>query len=149
MRVIIHDGGRAAAGFRGEAGDCAARAIAIATGYPYATACEMINRHARRERSSARRRGQVSSARNGVFGPTMRRVMDSIGWVWTSTMGIGTGCHVHLRADELPSGHLVVALSKHYTAVVDGVIFDTHDPSRGGSRCVYGYWREPARPHHA
>jgi len=24
--------------------------------------------------------------------------------------------------------------------VLDGVIHDTHDPSRGGRRCVYGYW---------
>jgi len=25
--------------------------------------------------------------------------------------------------------------------VIDGVIFDTHDPSRRGTRCVYGIWR--------
>ena len=31
-------------------------------------------------------------------------------------------------------------LSRHITAVVDGVIHDTHDPSRKGTRCVYGYW---------
>lgn len=31
-----------------------------------------------------------------------------------------------------------------YAAVVDGVVRDTHDPSRDGTRCVYGYWREPA-----
>jgi hypothetical protein len=24
--------------------------------------------------------------------------------------------------------------------VIDGVIHDTFDPSRGGTRCVYGYW---------
>ncbi len=29
---------------------------------------------------------------------------------------------------------------RHYTAVIDGVINDTHDPSREGTRCVYGYW---------
>lgn len=32
-----NDGGRAAAGYRGETGDCACRAVAIATGLPYAT----------------------------------------------------------------------------------------------------------------
>ena len=37
-------------------------------------------------------------------------------------------------------GRLVVSLSRHWTAVIDGVIFDTHDPSRRGTRCVYGYW---------
>jgi hypothetical protein len=44
-------------------------------------------------------------------------------------MQIGSGCTVHLRADELPSGRLVVSVSKHLTAVIDGVIHDAHDPS--------------------
>lgn len=57
-------------------------------------------------------------------------------------MGIGTGCRVHLRPDELPRGRLVVKLSRHITAVIDGVVYDTHDPTRGGTRCVYGYYRE-------
>lgn len=57
------DGGRAAAGFKGSAGDCVARSIAIVAGL-------------------------------------------------------------------------------HYTAVIDGIIHDTHDCSRDGSRCVYGYWRQ-------
>lgn len=58
----------------------------------------------------------------------------------TPTMAIGSGCKVHLRADELPTGRLVVSVSKHLVAVVDGVVHDTHDPRRGGTRCVYGYW---------
>lgn len=39
----------------------------------------------------------------------------------------------------------VVRLSKHFTAVIDGVVHDTHDPSRDGTRCVYGIWREPVQ----
>ena len=46
---------------------------------------------------------------------------------------LGRGCTVHLRAEELPAGRLVVSLSKHVTAVVNGVIRDTYDPSRGGT----------------
>jgi hypothetical protein len=64
-----------------------------------------------------------------------------LGFEWVPTMLIGSGCKVHLADGELPMGRLVVAVSKHYTAVIDGVIHDTYDPSRGGSRCVYGYWR--------
>ncbi len=37
-------------------------------------------------------------------------------------------------------GRLIVSVSKHMTAVIDGVIHDTHNPSRDGTRCVYGYW---------
>jgi hypothetical protein len=35
MKFVYNDGGRAAAGYKGNAGDCACRAIAIATGKPY------------------------------------------------------------------------------------------------------------------
>jgi hypothetical protein len=28
-------------------------------------------------------------------------------------------------------------------AVVDGVVRDTHDSSRDGTRCVYGFWFDP------
>ena len=45
-----------------------------------------------------------------------------------------------LRADELPGGTLIASCSRHMVAVIDGVIRDTHDPSRGGTRCVYGYY---------
>jgi len=31
-------------------------------------------------------------------------------------------------------------LSRHLTTVIDGVIYDTYDPSREGTRCVYGYY---------
>ncbi len=70
-----------------------------------------------------------------------RMFMNSLGWAWTPTMQIGSGCTVHFRADELPSGRLVVSVAKHLTAVIDGVIHDTHDCSRRGTRCVYGYWQ--------
>lgn len=55
-------------------------------------------------------------------------------------MKIGSGCKGHLRSEELPPGRLIVSVSKHVVAVIDGIIHDTHDPSRDGTRCVYGYW---------
>lgn len=36
MPFVVDDGGRAAAGYKGKAGDCVARAIAIAADLPYA-----------------------------------------------------------------------------------------------------------------
>ena len=62
-------------------------------------------------------------------------------------MAIGQACKVHLSSDELPSGRLVVSVSKHVTAVIDGVIHDTHDPGRDGTRCVYGYWKAHKADH--
>lgn len=133
------DGGRAAAGFTGSAGDCVTRSIAIATGTPYRTIYDALNEIAKRHERPRRGRRR-SSARDGVNRQTYDRYLKSLGWTWTPTMGIGTGCRVHLRRDELPSGRLIVAVSKHMTAMIDGVIHDTADPSRGGTRCVYGYW---------
>lgn len=130
------DGGRAAAGYRGEAGDCVVRAVAIAAGMPYQEVYDRVNNVAKCERRQRNR----SSARDGVHKATTRRFMESIGWRWTPTMQIGSGCKVHLRADELPAGRLIVSVSKHVCAVINGVVYDTYNPSRDGTRCVYGYW---------
>ena len=35
LELKFNDGGRAAAGYEGQAGDCVVRSIAIATGMPY------------------------------------------------------------------------------------------------------------------
>jgi hypothetical protein len=45
-------------------------------------------------------------------------------------------------------GRLIVSVSKHYTAVIDSVLYDTHDPTRGKSRCVYGYWKMRPESYH-
>ena len=141
MELAIDDGGREAAGYRGTTGDCACRAIAIATGKPYQEVYDLIKEYAKRERpGSKRRKGRRSHPRTGVFRATFNRIMKDLGWTWVPTMGIGTGCTVHLDADELPSGMLIVAVSKHWTVVKDGIIHDTYDPSRDEKRCVYGYW---------
>lgn len=140
---VYDDGGRAAAGYRGSTSDCVTRAIAIATEIPYQQVYDLVNQAALLERPTAskRRGGKRSSARTGVYKPTIRRLIASLGWVWTPTMRIGQGCTVHLRADELPAGRLVVQTSKHLVAVIDGVIHDTDiEVDRDGTRCVYGYW---------
>ena len=135
-----NDGGRKASGFKGYTGDCAVRAIAIAAGIPYRVAYDEMNLISKLEQTK-RRSDKISSARDGVYRKTMDKVMKNLGFVWTPTMGVGTGCRVHLRTNELPSGRIVVALSKHYAAVVNGVLHDIYDCSREGTRCVYGYYK--------
>lgn len=136
---VEDDGGRALAGYRGQPGDCVVRAGAIASGMAYEEVYRLVNTLGKLERPRNGRR--QSSARNGVYKNTTRRTFELLGGVWTPTMSIGSGCRVHLRADELPGGRLVVNLSKHVAAVIDGVLHDTYDCSREGTRCVYGYWR--------
>lgn len=141
MKWLYDDGGRAASGFRGEAGDCSTRAIAIATGRSYSEVYTVLGAMANERLPSGRKR---YSARTGVPRKTIRAYLANIGWVWTPTMHIGSGCKVHLREEELPRGRLVVSVSRHLVAVIDGVIRDTHDPTRAGVRCVYGYWQPGA-----
>ena len=69
--------------------------------------------------------------------------MADLGWEWTPTMQIGSGCTVHVKKDELPEGRLILRLSGHYAAVIDGELHDSFDSSRNGTRCVYGYWKKP------
>lgn len=140
MKFVFDDGGRIAAGRKGKAGDCVCRSIAIATGIPYQQVYDTLNLLATKERKGKHKRDK-SSARTGVYTFTVRKYMASIGWHWTPTMKIGSGCKVHMRTEELPAGRLLVSLSKHFTAVIDGVVHDTYDPSRGGQRCVYGYFQ--------
>lgn len=138
MKWVYDDGGRSAAGYKGIAGDCVVRAVAIATGLPYSTVYTDINLAAVGERRGKRK--GISSARNGVYNTTTRRYLKSLGWRWTPTMHIGSGCTTHLRAEELPPGRLIVSVSKHLVAVLNGVLYDLEDCSRKGTRCVYGYW---------
>lgn len=124
---VNDDGGRSNY-FKGRAGDCVVRAVAIATGMDY------------KEVYKAAAKVIGYTPRNGVHHKDTRKLVEHFGGVWHPTMGIGTGCRVHLKADELPAGRIVCNCSKHLVAVIDGVIHDNHDPSKGGKRCVYGYW---------
>lgn len=139
MRWVYDDGGRYAAGRRGEANDCVVRAVAIAAELPYRDVYDALNQCAKAERVKPGRKR--SSARLGVSKRTFKRFMRQLGWVWTPTMRVGSGCRIRLRDDELPRGRLVATLSRHVVAVIDGVIHDTHDPARNGYRCVYGFWQ--------
>jgi hypothetical protein len=142
LQFVLDDGGRAAAGFKGNAGDCVCRAVAIASGRPYAEIYAALAGGTGAQRAGKRGK-RSASARNGinVGRKWFKDYMRGIGFSWTPTMQIGSGCTTHLREGEAPRyGRHVAMVSKHATALVDGVIRDTHDPSRGGTRCVYGYW---------
>lgn len=177
MKVIFNDGGRKAAGYEGLAGDCVARSIAIVAQLPYQQVYDAlaevnaITPQSKSRRKRGRHLGRRTAA-HGIFTQSVhfKRYMKSLGFVWTPTMGIGTGCKVHLAKGELPMGRLIVKVSRHYTAVIDGVIHDTFNPQRSdswsfepdvgqalkpnqgrnvngvwtkvGGRCVYGFWKK-------
>lgn len=137
----FNDGGREAAGFKGQTGDCVTRAIAIVTGKPYIEVYNTLNELAKpfNEKHYKTVRGK-SNARTGMHRRVYHKYLLSIGMKWTACSGIGIGCKVHLRKEELPAGIIIARLSKHLCAVIDGVINDLSDCSREGIRCVYGYY---------
>jgi hypothetical protein len=139
MNFVYNDGGRASAGYKGHAGDCVTRAIAIVTQLPYQQVYDSLNEIGKAEKIGKKKKSK-SNARTGVFRYTYQKYLTQLGYVWVPTMKVGSGCKVHLRSDELPDARLVVVASQHLVAVLYGVIHDTHDCSRGGTRCVYGYF---------
>ena len=140
MRFIYNDGGRNKY-FKGSAGDCVTRAIANATGLDYKEIYDYLFKEIKAKPSKKARGTKGTTPRNGVSIKIVHKYLEQVlGWVWHATMKIGQGCSVHLDADELPAGVLIVQVSNHLTCVKDGVLYDTYDCSRGDHRCVYGYW---------
>lgn len=132
LEFKYNDGGRSKYYTATKVGDCVVRAISIASGEDYKKVYDFASKS---EKDAGRKR----SARNGVS--TFRKVASHFGGVWHPLSGIGSGCKAHLCKDEIPmTGNIVCQVSKHLTAVIDGVINDTYDCSREGTRCVYGYW---------
>ena len=146
LGFVRNDGGRQAAGFQGRAGDCVVRAIAIAAERPYLEVYEALRNanalyaEGRSSRLAKHIAVRGSSPRNGNHRTVFHDYILSLGFEWVPTMVVGKGCQVHMRSTEIPAGRLIVKVSKHLSAVIDGVIHDTHNPARGGTRCVYGYY---------
>jgi hypothetical protein len=146
-RWVRDDGGRRrAGGYHRTPGGCVPRAIAIATGKPYREVHDALTAATLHYVKTHRNRvaGWIKRSRGGrsfdpasgsyveIFGPYLA----SIGWRFTSTKDQ----EVRLRADELPSGRLIVRIHGHLVAVIDGVIHDTYDSGRAGRRPVIGYF---------
>lgn len=124
---IKNDGGRAEAGYKGIAGDCAVRAMAIALNLDY-KACYKELAEAHKERTGKR------TAREGIYKETYTEVLKRHGWVWHSAPKFEGR---KARASDMPKGNVIVRMSKHYAAVIDGTV---HDNWNSTHKMVYGYW---------
>ena len=146
LKLQINDGGRFAAGYKGKTGDCVVRSIAIVTGISYKRIYDDLYkanldfRTKSKTKLAKRLKQKNDSPRTGTHRVILKEYLKKLGWTWTPTMFIGQGCKVHLKKDELPKGTLIVSCSKHITVVKNGVLHDTYDCSRNGTRCVYGFW---------
>jgi hypothetical protein len=137
--LVIDDGGRHAAGYTGVAGDCATRAIAIATGRPYRVVYDELALRQRRHVDAHGLPVRLRSPRLGVHHEVWAPYLNELGWTTVPARVTPP----RLRSDDLPSGRLVVELTGHLTAVIDGIVHDSFDPRTGTARVV-SIWSGPA-----
>lgn len=135
MEFNYNDGGRSQY-FKGAVKDCVVRAIAIAEEKDYKEVYDYVNK-------KLKSHGYPSVRDKGVPKYLVRELLKNYGWTWIPVMKIGSGCELHLNEDELEHFKditIIASVSKHITCIKNGVINDTYDCSRGGNRCVYGYY---------
>lgn len=108
--------------------DCVTRSLAIITGKPYAEVwqrCADINL----------RDGKKHSANHGVH--TGRADFRA----YCAEIGLQRVQPVQGRFKDMQfPPRCVVAMNGHYTAIIDGVIQDTHNPTPAGMAHVFGWW---------
>jgi hypothetical protein len=85
------------------------------------------------------RHGRGWDPAEGSYDKIYGAYLKSIGWQYTPVEG-----RLHLRADEVPLGRVIIPVHRHLVAVIDGVIHDTYNSGRAGCRPVVGYWRAAA-----
>ena len=127
MKFVYSDGGRAAAGYKGTAGDCGARAMAIALGIDYKKVYQQLAQ-------ANADHGRAKSARNGINKDIYSEVLKTHGWVWHQAPRFAGR---KARCSDMPPGVVIAKQAKHFVAVIDGVPHDIWDCTH---KMVYGYW---------
>lgn len=128
---IWNDGGRSAAGYVGYAGDCCARAVAIATGTAYKTVYERLGRAARK------------TPRNGVNVDVFAQFLLNDGWTRHSEDS------PPFFVASLPDGVVIAHVShsdgrcNHVFAVVNQTIHDTWNVEDDDEYVLRAYWTPP------
>ena len=127
MNYKYNDGGREAAGYKGTAGDCGARAMAIALQLDYKSVYKELAQ-------ANADNGRSKSARSGIMKDTYTEVLKRHGWIW---MKAPTFEGRKARCSDMPKGRVIAKQAKHFVAVIDGVANDSWNCTE---RMVYGYW---------
>ncbi len=105
LELQINDGGRAAAGYKGKAGDCVVRSIAIVTNLPYQNIFDFLY-NSNEEFSTTSRTLLARSLIQKNYSPSsvtlslvLKRYLHKLGCQCTPTLFIGLGFNVHLKKD--------------------------------------------------
>ena len=133
MKYEHDDGGRVAAGFKGVAGDCTTRAIAIATGRDYRVVYRTLT-----EMTKEMTGGLSTSVRSGCPIAVSYKYLTDSGW------------ELHLTPKryliDAPTDRMIIAsMHRHMAAVDHGTVRDSWDSRRdnrtkNGSPRLLGYY---------
>ena len=135
MRYAKDDGGREIAGYKGSGvGDCVPRAICIANGLKYRETRGHLDK-LNMEMSG----GLDTSTQNGTSTPVSHKFLSDRGWEVVLTKG-------QYLKDIPQKGTYIACLTRHYVAVIDGVVRDTWDSRKSkrtkcGSPKMRGYYK--------
>ena len=130
LELQVNDGGRAAAGYKGKAGDCVVRSIAIATGIAYSEVYEDLYKENEEFRNTSRTKLAKSlkqkndSPRSGTHRVVLKKYLQKLGWNWTPTMFIGQGCKIHLKKEELLQYTLIMMTLEHMKTQLRGLCLE-------------------------
>ncbi|MCA9133491.1 MAG: DUF2786 domain-containing protein [Planctomycetales bacterium] len=133
MEFVWNDGGRAACGFVGLAGDCVTRAISIATGAVY--------RDVYQELGTA----SEHSPRDGVANSFTADYLKQRGWQCCDSQGDRA-----FDSSELPKGVVIAQVgkrdepSRHMCTVIDHVVHDTWNPADDEDYFLKSFWTSSA-----
>ena len=127
MNFVYNDGGRKKAGYKGKAGDCGARAIAIALEMDYKSAYNLLAQ-------ANKNMGFAKSARDGIHKNIYDSVLNKLGWSWVSAPKFEGR---KAKCSDMILGTVIARQAGHFVAVINGIPQDTWDCS---SKMVYGYW---------
>jgi len=120
------------------------RAVAIAAKMEYKQVYDAIAEGHQSQKDSGKK------PRNPIDGidtksKWFKKLMFDWGFVWRCCEDKSQV--VEVSFDMLPSGRLVVALSGHYTCVIDGKVNDFFNPFRFSQNVIKGYWlRDQNKP---
>ena len=136
INYVYDDGGREAAGFKGEAGDCVVRAISIGTNKPYKEVYDAMGEAfaaagfarsgnidvTRRRKDSTTRKDRQRDGRKGYR--IQRQVMKDFG---LELIRLKSRSRMTYTQAYAFAGDCVVTTTKHVCALKDGALHDTFD----------------------
>lgn len=138
LKYLYNDGGRSKY-FKGNAGDCVVRAIAIATSTDYKIVYDELyqanKEYLASKKTKVAKRMKSATPRNGNFKTIYKKYLISKGWEWVTLKKFGSTERTKLDALTHLKTPIIVSVNRHLLCMINGTVNDTWD-----SR--YSFWEE-------